>query len=260
MVVNGHSQLEMPLSDSSCNPAPCDWSRIVAVEVDEPYHPIDGDLTTGNCTTPTDPLLDQINTDLYNRSVDLAALNPKARFWVNLHLNEANWIQSCYFQFGIVTLPVFNKKYFDVISTDWYGQHWVQHTTIQGFYEVVAQNRATAHQQVALIPGVYSSGVYGSQEPYLQEYFNYAESANQTTCNLPLGSQGITGIYDGCPVWVVMGYLSGNGDGAGDIGLFSTGSKSIRSIWEKEVALNPVTPTQKARAKVIPPILQLLLQ
>src|SRR4051812_36692624 len=36
---------------------------------------------------------------------------------------------------------------------------------------------------------------------YLQGYFNYADYMNQN-CNLPLGERGVTGVFDGCPVWI----------------------------------------------------------
>ena len=255
LVINGNPLPSITLDQTTVS----DWSQIVALEVDEPYTPIDGDLFTGICTTPTDPNLATINQHLSAWEAQLKIKNSKARFWVNLTLNEANWIQSCYFQFGIVTLPVFNQTYFDVISTDWYGQHWVADTTIQAFYDVVAQNRATPHQQVALVPGVYSSGPFGSQQQYLQDYFTYANTSNQN-CNLPLGPQGVTGIFDGCPVWLVMGYLSGSGDGHGSVGILMPASENIKAAWETEVAYTRVTPTEQDRENKNAPILLLLIR
>lgn len=234
------------------------WSQIAAVEIDEPYGTyVDGYLGGDGCNPPTPQIL-QIDNALSLLASELKGpnFNPKARFWVNFTSKEANWMVTC-------TAPgTFNRPYIDVISEDAYSAYiW----DLTPFYNMVAASPASPSQQLALVPGVFSAPA--NQQSYLQGYFDQASMSNQT-CNLPLGSRGITGIYDGCPFWVVMGWLSedytdtrtqpptvykGMLDG-------SSGSQAIRAIWEAEVALVPVTPTQQTRAKAVLPAIQLLLE
>jgi len=62
-------------------------------------------------------------------------------------------------------------------------------------------------QQIALVPGVFSAPV--NQYGLLQDYFDYADQWNEV-CDLPLGSRGVTGLYDGCRIWIVAGWLADN--------------------------------------------------
>jgi hypothetical protein len=225
-----------------------DWSQIAAVEIDEVYGSIDRDLDLIFCTLPRSSDIQPIDTHLSALETELRAKNPKARFWVNFTSTEAKYILWC------GTTYVFNRPYIDVISTDWYSRYFDD--DLQQFYITVREQAATPYQQVALFPGVFSAPK--SQLSYLQGYFDYATTANQT-CNLPLGPQGITGLYDGCPVWIVMGFLSGDYNGAEYKGLLDPASRAIRTAWEAEVALTPVTSTQRARSKILLPVLQLLL-
>jgi hypothetical protein len=242
--------------------ADIDWSRVVAVEVDEPYTAVDGSiigfigsvpfgLGYTRCFVP--PQASAIDALLSQRAAELKARNPRARFWVNLTSQEAGFVEgnsSCY---G----PLFNKPYIDVISADWYDMDF---SNIKPFYDYLAANPAKPDQQLALIPGVFSAP--HNQLSYLQGYFDYANSMNQT-CNLPRGGRGFTGIYDGCPVWIVMGWLSGDWQGSNTAlykGMFDPASQPIAAAWEAEVALPPGPALRRAKAKVLQPIQQMLLQ
>jgi hypothetical protein len=245
LVINGNEVTQNPNLTLSQLTNVSDWSQIAAVEIDEVYGPIDGDLDSLFCTLPPSSDIQPIDTHLSALETELQIKNPKARFWVNFTTKEAKYIQSC------GTTSVFNRPYIDVISTDWYDSYF--DGDLQQFYITVREQAATPHQQVALFPGVFSAPT--SQLSYLQGYFDYATTANQT-CNLPLGPQGITGIYDGCPVWIVMGFLSAD-DGTAYKGLLDPASQAIRTAWEAEVALTPVTRTQRVTAKILPVLLLL---
>ena len=247
------------LAAACSNSGGCNWSQIAAVEVDEPYKGIDSYLDVNDCgaTLPIGTI-ENIGDELSAMATQLTSttFNPKARFWVNFTQTEAIWEEYCGIQ---LFNQVFNGTYIDVISIDYYSAEF--YDSLYDFYYDVAQNPETPHQQQALIPGVFSAPT--DQLDYLYGYIStvpgggYAYSANQT-CNLPLGRQGITGIYDGCPVWIVMGWMTGNFEGY--VGITEKSSQSILAYWQTQVALTPVTPKQQARAKKLPPILQLLLQ
>ena len=113
---------------------PIDWSRIVAVEFDEPYASVDAGLftpdsplfngtnyTIANCATPDSATLANIaaiDAVLSARATELEALAPKARFWVNLDSAEAFWIATCNVSPFNASPSVFNRSYIDVISFD----------------------------------------------------------------------------------------------------------------------------------------------
>lgn len=243
MVING-SYLST-LNDLSKTNA-SNWLQIAAVEIDEPYSSLDGELNTGNCLPPTS--IQPIDNELSALQAKIQAKNPKTRFWVNFTQTEANWMTVC-------TNPQeFNRAYIDVISVDWYNANFFQ---IEPFYQIVSTYPATPHQQLALVPGVFWAT--NDQLGYLQSFFSYASGANDF-CSLPLGPQGVTGIYDRCPVWIVMGWMTGDITGYSGILDGKTGAQQILSAWQTEVKLTPVTPTQIARAKeALPAVINLLL-
>ncbi|HWZ63575.1 MAG TPA: hypothetical protein VNX02_11170 [Steroidobacteraceae bacterium] len=263
------------------NGVPIDWAQVVAVEVDEPYGPpyssVDSDFydDTGQCITPPSSAIETIDAQLSATAAALKSVNPKIRFWVNFDATEGAWFAAC------GNPQFFNRSYIDVISFDCYSTPFFSTSSTSSYscssavfstssassatynlsesYNVLAANRATPHQQLALIPGVFYGSTGYNQLPYLQGYFQYANQVNQT-CNLPLGPQGVSGIYDGCPVWVVMGFLTGDITANGVTSTYgvldgSAGSQPILAAWQAEVALRPVTPN----AKVIPAVLKLLL-
>jgi hypothetical protein len=225
------------------------WALVVAVEVDEPYSGVDGDLDSEDCASlPPTGELAPITAELSSLETQLTSVNPKARFWVNFTQIEGLWEESC----GINNFnEIFNGTYIDVISMDFYSTQF--YDGLYQFYWDLSQSPATPHQQLALIPGVFSATP--SQLPYLPSYIGpgeYPSYANQT-CNLPLGPQGVTGFYDGCLVWVVMGWMTGDVDVTG---ILDPASTAILDYWEQQVALRPVQPR-----KVVPAaVLELLLE
>ena len=239
-----------------------DWSRIVAVYIDEPYGGMDPILKLPDnspaCTAVVNADIAPIDASLSQRATELKSLHPKVRFWVNFTQVEANWMAVC------EAPQVFNRAYIDVISADWY---YVNFSSVQPFYTVVSSPtvRPKPDQQLALVPGTFHRT--GNDSPLnavqsaslLQGYFDYANNANQS-CNLPLGSRGITGIFDGCPVWIVMGWLANTvTDGQTYFGELDPTSAPIAAAWRAEVALplrpDLIKPTPAQMFSTILPVL-----
>jgi hypothetical protein len=254
-----------------------DWSRIVAVEIDEPYSPpsspasLDNSLKLPNGTPACQVSLAALNeaiapvdAKLFQRATELHALAPHARFWVNFNKTEANWMATC------GNPLAFNRTYIDVVSADWTDDgNNNDIATAQPFYSVVAANRPSSRpdQQLALLPGVYHAPV--DQLTHLQGFFDYANQTNtdpntgQLSCNLPLGPRGVTGIFDGCPMWIVLGWFSGNITVGNTtyVGMLDPASASIKTAWETEraIPLAPGLAHQRSRAQIVQSVLQLLL-
>jgi hypothetical protein len=255
-----------------------DWSRVVAVEVDEPYGfpsspaSLDSSLKLPDGTPACQVSLAGLNAaiapmdaKLLQRATELHALAPRARFWVNFTRAEANWMATC-------NKPqAFNRAYIDVISADWTDDgNNNDIATAQPFYSVVAANRPNPKpdQQLALLPGVYHAPV--DQQTHLQGFFDYANQTNtdpntgQLSCNLPLGPRGVTGIFDGCPMWIVVGWISGTVTVGNTtyVGMLDPASALIKKDWETEraIPLAPGLAHQRSPAQLLQPILLLLLQ
>jgi hypothetical protein len=203
-----------------------DFSRIVAGLVDEPYGSIDNELVGApTCSAPTATIA-TISAELQTTAAALKARNPRARFWVNFTSQEANWMSSC-------STQTFNQTYIDVVSEDDYNVDFGGNP--EAFYANILTAPATDYQQVALVPGVFSTPT--DQLSYLQGYFDYANSENQA-CNLPLGPRGLTGSFDGCPVWIVLGYPANNSGGyTGPV----DSNSDVATAWHQEIAL-PLSP------------------
>jgi hypothetical protein len=274
---DGQGRFSIPLT--SIGPptlaAPIDWSRIVAVEFDEPYASVDADILTpisvpwdgtnftkSSCTTPNTTTrynIAQIGADLSARAAELKALAPKARFWVTLDSVEAFWITAC----GGSPL-VFNSSYIDVVSFDGYLvsiDAYIGPATTAVHSSASDPLVSRPDQQVALIPGVFSSFPAGQQNNFMDGYFSYASIANQT-CNLPLGNRGVTGIGDRCLVWMVTGFLPYDDPADKISGMLDTdqNAKNIASHWRAEVALplSSSLASQRTPGQMIPPVLRLL--
>lgn len=216
-----------------------DWSRILAAVIDEPYLNFMTDSQrndTSNPCNPDDPRAADIALTADLLPLAAAALRsaaPLTRLWVNFNgATEANWMME-----GACPGTQFNQSYIDVISVDKYGTDF--DTSVEPFYQYVIdhppQTPEPPHQQLALIPGTYSQPQ--DQTGYLQGYYDYANEKNQS-CDLSLGSRAITGSFDGCRVWIVMGFPASNytDHRTTYVGEVNSGDP-LASKWRGEVAL-----------------------
>jgi hypothetical protein len=217
------------------------WPRIVAVLIDEPYKGFES-LST-SCWTEDD--VEHVNAradTLADRAAELKAISPRTRFWVNLAKPQLDWARSGQCPSNAALTPVnVNKPYIDVISVDIYTRPFG--TYVQPYYDWLKTHRAKPEQQMALVPATHhhpndSVALRLNIAFDLDSYFSYANDANQS-CDLPLGSVWRTGIFDGCRVWMVMGWLAGIQEGDDDgtfIGLRASGSELIANEWKTELA------------------------
>jgi hypothetical protein len=206
-----------------------DWSRIAAVYVDEPYlHLVN---SSRSCTPP----------GVATRK----ARAPSARFWVNFNSLEVELMmtQRC----------SFNESYIDVVSMDMYYNDF--NTRVRRRYEFLYTHRPTDHQQLALVIPVFTAGTPPSSRfspqtaaqgvARLTQYLAYAARKNRS-CRLPLGPTGITGIYDGCPVWAVAGFIGGVAPPADDTALLpidNPASARIFGKWQEKFAVQRIDPS-----------------
>jgi hypothetical protein len=182
-----------------------DWSRILAVNFDEPFanivpsFPSQGPPPTGGyCETVRASIVER-KARLLSQAEAVHTLAPRARVWVTYLEKEVDWMRSA-------TCPVaLNDSTFDVVGLDKYE---VNFSNIEDEYAWFAS--AWPQQQVALVPATaYKLGGPGPQATadIMQGYFDYANNMNQP-CDMPPGRVGRTGVYDRCRVWVVAGWLS----------------------------------------------------
>lgn len=214
------------------------WSQVVAFLIDEPYN----DFNNVGCWRPEiQAAVEERAQILATRAAELKAVAPLTRFWVNLAQPQLDWVTTgqCVRE-GAQPVNV-NRPYIDVISVDIYYKRFSR--DVKKYYDWLVTRRAKPDQQVALIPGTfYRLGVKDDQKNqagYLQEYFDYANASNENGCNLPLGERGATGHFDGCPVWIVMGWLAQNHP-EGDlvyIGERDPTSWQIANAWQTQVAI-----------------------
>jgi hypothetical protein len=202
-----------------------DFSRIDAVLIDEPYWE---DQETGgipqNPCAPGRPSNDTRCGKVHESIAVLQALgaalkatSPKTRFWLNFSESECQWL-GFGSQNSAPPLPLYGR-FVDVVSVDKYGGDFT--TSVAQIYDFFLAHRSMASQQVALVPGTFVLEVGGvivggdasQQAARLLSYFAYATQKN-ATCNLPIGRLGITGSFDGCPVWGVWGWLAGDAPGS----------------------------------------------
>ena len=232
---------------------PYDWSRIVAIEVDEPYTNLISkhDYHTP-CTASSDASTRESN--LRQRAQELESIAPWVRFWVNFTADEIKWIQD-----PTCTTKI-DQDYVDVISVDAYNEPF---STVLGYYTwlIQPQNQPTPYQQLALVPGTFCTD-HGcaQQNSNLPNYFSQANTWNQT-CNLSLGPRGRTDSYDGCRVWIVMGWLASQSyvlDNTTYYGeLNNIEAASIYTAWRAEiqVPLRPDLAHQRTRSEILQTLL-----
>jgi hypothetical protein len=216
-----------------------DWARIVAVYVDEPY--MSFVTKDRRCNAPG---VATRTTKLMNLASALRARAPSTKFWVNFNEVEIDMMRSqgC----------SFNKSYIDVISMDFY---YVDFTpALSDRYQYIYTHRPTDYQQLALVIPAFTGGTpppgRSPQTPAeavarMTQYLDYAAKMNQT-CHLPLGRTGITGSYDGCPVWMVAGFLSGvrPPDDPALLPIDNPASKLVFDAWQSKFAIQRIDPTQ----------------
>ena len=227
---------------------PYDWSRIVAVEIDEPYS-----YTMGTAN-PCPSNMAQFNfyeAIIADKAAQLKAIAPKARFWVNFTPAEMGWQMS-------TSCPVqINRDYIDVISVDNYDVDFSP--TVNNYYVWLTNpiHSVSASQQIALLPPTHLKiGITDptTQANVVQHYFDYANTQNQS-CNLNLGPRGKTGSYDGCRVWIVLGFLAGDAtvNGVEYAGMLDprVQNTQLDTAWHQELNLplrpglaNQLTPGQ----------------
>lgn len=225
------------------------WKRIVAVYVDEPY----GVMLAG--ANSCDSRIDTTMQELEAMAAALRAKAPRAKFWVNFTPKEIDLMLN-----PGANCPL-NKPYFDVISMDVYNENF--YPTLSNRYANLYAHRATAHQQLALVPGTFTggdknqSGSVGASR--LSGYFQYATTMNQS-CSLPLGPTGKTGFYDGCPVWMVAGWIGGETPFSDGTSVYypidHPNSEDVFEAWQAQFAIPPVgIPVSRVRA-VMPLLLE----
>ncbi|WP_153067050.1 hypothetical protein [Steroidobacter cummioxidans] len=240
-----------------------EWSRIVAVLIDEPYNDFNG--LWGPCWSASDVAAVNARAQvLADTAAAIKSVAPMTRFWVNLAKPQLDWMTGSQCSVAAYAPVNVNRAYIDVISVDVYKTSFVP--TLKGYYDWLDTHRAKPDQQMALIPGTFYRVGKDSeigQASLLQGYFDYANSANQS-CDLPWGSRGLTGSFDGCRVWIVMGWLAENHTEGGVLyrGLRDPNSQYLAAYWRTQLALplRPDLARQVAPGELLPAILPLFLE
>ena len=245
----GRSIVWLDPNQAVIDEAHIDWMRIVAVYVDEPYN---NEIADGSQACNSSAFQNKWNK-LEAWAGEVRAKAPSARFWVNFRQTDIDLInRGC---------PL-NGPYIDVISMDIYYK--VFSPDLFDKYEALYNHRATPYQQFALIPGTFTggspnqNGATGASR--LSGYFAYAESANQH-CDLPLGPMGRTGIYDGCPVWMVAGWFGGtephrdSSNGPWYYPIDHPNSIQVFNAWQATFAIRRVDPARVRQAIKAAPLL-----
>ncbi len=234
-------------SNAVIAPNHIDLTRVDAVYADEPYAelisylakngilPSNADLS-GNPCNPNDyryPYILQGYAKLQTAAAAIKQASPRTRFWLNFSKPETDWMRfgSCAF---------LNGPYVDVVSFDQYLVDF--NNTVKPVYDYFLAHPGYPGQQLALIPGtfVYDYSQTGqfvdavAQAHLLEEFFDYANNVNNS-CTLPLGNNGVTQSFDGCPVWMITGWLYGTCC-EGFIGLNDPAAGPIQAAWEAELS------------------------
>jgi hypothetical protein len=213
-----------------------EWSRIAAVLFDEPYNDFSGLRCWSAAAVAAVNARSEV---LAQRATELKSLAPTTRFWVNLAKPQLDWMTTPQCADPDAAPVNVNKPYIDVISVDVYGKRFKPH--LKRYYDWLDSHRARPDQQLALIPGTFyrlGKDKPTTQAAYLRGYFDYANRANRR-CDLPNGSRGVTGNFDGCRVWIVLGWLGPNYVEAGYtyVGARDARAAPIANAWRTELAL-----------------------
>jgi hypothetical protein len=190
-----------------------DWSRILAVKIDEPYVTALEAMSLAVNTNPACDPEDERNLTI-NETLELITTaanavhteSPRTRVWLNFHWREVEWMRD-------ECAAELNDPTIDVVSLDKYG---VPFSDIEDDYNWFVGHPDWSKQQLALVPataydtaGSLLGDIFRATDAAdrLGAYFAYADGMNEQ-CDMGLGRMGGTGSYDGCRVWVVAGWMS----------------------------------------------------
>jgi len=242
-----------------------EWPRIAAVLIDEPYN----DFNSLPTTCWSQAQVDAVNARaevLAQRAAELKSVAPMTRFWVNLARPQMNWMRSPQCANQALAPVNVNRAYIDVISVDIYRVDFV--SVVKPYYVWLEAHRAKPDQQMALIPATHhrsgdTAAIRMGIAVTLYDYFDYADEANES-CDLPFGSRGLTGSFDGCRVWMILGWLAQNHSeaGIGYIGARDPAAGQIATVWQsrRALALRPDLARQVTPGQLVPVLLPLMLE
>ena len=210
-----------------------DWSRVLAVVIDEPFATLVANYndpsTIGAACTDQNRGIAAARGKLMAAAAAVHVAAPRTRFWVNYSGKEVHVMRR-----AICPLAL-NDSAFDVVSLDIYQADFNE--AIKDHYDwFISQPE---RQQIALVPATHHKiGVDSDAQAaaHLQGFFEYANRLNQR-CDRALGRVGRTGNYDGCPVWVVAGWLAQPVYEEASIvhhGLLNESSSEIRNAWSSQ--------------------------
>jgi hypothetical protein len=210
-----------------------DWSRVLAVLIDEPfatavYH-YDDPLGSAACDAQREGI-DDTKDKLVAAAAAVHDVAPRTRVWVNYSAKDVKLMRRDFCPLAL------NDTAIDVVSLGAYEADFFE---IKDDYDwLISEN---PQQQIALVPGTHyrETGDRPSQAAArLQGYFAYANNLNEQ-CNIGLGRVGRTGNYDGCRVWVVTGWLAQpvyREASHAFYGLLSESASPIRDAWSSQLA------------------------
>jgi len=231
----GHSIMRLPTWDHDLPLASVnvDWSRVLAVVVDEPFATIIASYhdpaTIGAECTDQNIGIAAARGKLMAAAAAVHDAAPRTRFWVNYSGKEVHVMRR-----DVCPLAL-NDSAIDVVSLDIYQADFS--AAIRDHYDWFISR--PEQQQIALVPAThYKVGVDSDSRAAarLEGFFEYANTLNQR-CDRPLGRVGRTGNYDGCPVWVVAGWLAQPVYEEASVvhhGLLNESSGGIRSTWSSQ--------------------------
>jgi hypothetical protein len=213
-------------------PSP-DWSRVLAVVIDEPYTGSlpdgdDGEISMNPCRDASrQTIVDGVRRQITQAASALHAIAPRTRLWVNFHQYEVDWMRD-----PLCSQPL-NDPAIDVVSLDNYD---VFVSSLRDELDWFISS--TPEQQIALVPGVFYEDDWSFIAKVragfrLKGYFAYANELNRR-CDVGLGRVGRTGNDDGCRVWIVAGWSAIPQDG-GYLGLLHPDTAPLADTWRNEL-------------------------